>query len=51
MIKIDKDSLINKYKTCNNCSNDDSVITININGNLIRLCKKCRLELIDILKK
>lgn len=51
MIKIEKEPVFTEYKRCTSCKEDkDDVEYFNFDNKIIRLCKECRIHLIELLK-
>lgn len=51
MIKIEKEPMFREYKRCVSCKeNKDTVEYFNFDNHIIRICKECRIELIELLK-
>lgn len=51
MISIEKDPNFREYKRCTSCrKNKEDVEYFNFDDTIIRLCKGCRAQLIELLK-
>lgn len=51
MIKIEKEPMFREYKRCSSCKeNKDDIEYFNFDDKIIRICKECRMKLIELLK-